>query len=220
MPKNIVNDLINMDYNAFVQLTKKENIENLKSVVIQMTRVANRRINNLNKSEIGKFSPALQSLNSAGIKKFSTKGISSIKSKDVNKLVKQYSTLKSFLSAKTSTISGWNRVRSQIAKRTGATKLFQKEYKSKRSATIWHNREKRFWKLYNQLVDNYGGIITQLDSDRIQQMLMTIQNSKGKKSDEEISEIMNNYVQQLYEAANKGEILDDGQFEKEFRIKF
>lgn len=220
MPKNTVNDLINMDYNAFVQLTKKENIENLKSVVTQMTRVANRRINNLNKSEIGKFSPALQSLKSAGIKKFSTKGISSIKSKDVNKLVKQYSTLKSFLSAKTSTISGWNRVRSQIAKRTGATKLFQKEYKSKRSATIWHNREKRFWKLYNQLVDNYGGIITQLDSDRIQQMLMTIQNSKGKKTDEQISEIMNNYVQQLYEAANKGEILDDGQFEKEFRIKF
>ena len=220
MPKNTVNDLINMDYNAFVQLTKKENIENLKSVVTQMTRVANRRINNLNKSEIGKFSPALQSLKSAGIKKFSTKGISSIKSKDVNKLVKQYSTLKSFLSAKTSTISGWNRVRSQIAKRTGATKLFQKEYKSQRSATIWHNREKRFWKLYNQLVDNYGGIITQLDSNRIQQMLMTIQNSKGKKTDEQISEIMNNYVQQLYEAANKGEILDDGQFEKEFRIKF
>lgn len=220
MPKNTVNDLINMDYNAFVQLTKKENIENLKSVVIQMVKVANRRINNLNKSEIGKFSPALQSLNSAGIKKFSTKGISSIKSKDVNKLVKQYSTLKSFLSAKTSTISGWNRVRAQIAKRTGATKLFQKKYKSQRSATIWHNREKRFWKLYNQLVDNYGGIITQLDSDRIQSMLMTIQNSKGKKTDEQISEIMNNYVQQLYEAANKGEILDDGQFEKEFRIKF
>lgn len=220
MPKNTVNDLINMDYNAFVQLTKKENIENLKSVVTQMVKVANRRINNLNKSEIGKFSPALQSLNSAGIKKFSTKGISSIKSKDVNKLVKQYSTLKSFLSAKTSTISGWNRVRAQIAKRTGATKLFQKDYKSKRSATIWHNREKRFWKLYNQLVDNYGGIITQLDSNRIQQMLMTIQNSKGKKTDEQISEIMNNYVQQLYEAANKGEILDDGQFEKEFRIKF
>ena len=188
MPKNTVNDLINMDYNAFVQLTKKENIENLKSVVTQMVKVANRRINNLNKSEIGKFSPALQSLKSAGIKKFSTKGIKSITSKDVNKLVKQYSTLKSFLSAKTSTISGWNRVRSQIAKRTGATKLFQKEYKSQRSATIWHNREKRFWKLYNQLVDNYGGIITQLDSDRIQQMLMTIQNSKGKKTDEQISE--------------------------------
>lgn len=220
MPKNTINDLINMDYNSFVQLTKKENIESLKAVVNQMVKVSNRRINNLNKSEIGKFSPALKSLESAGIKKFSTRGLSSIKSKDVNKLVKQYTTLKSFLSAKTSTISGWNRVRSQIAKRTGATKLFQKEYKSQRSATIWHNREKHFWKLYNQLVDNYGGILTQLDSDRIQQMLMTIQNSKGKKTDEQISEIMNNYVQQLYEAANKGEILDDGQFEKEFRIKF
>lgn len=220
MPKNIINDLINMDYNAFVQLTKKENIESLKSVVNQMVKVANRRINNLNKSEIGKFSPALKSLEEAGIKKFSTKGLSSITSKDVNKLVKQYSTLKNFLSAKTSTISGWYKVRSQVAKRTGATKLFQNKYKSKRSATIWHNREKRFWKLYNQLVDNYGGILTQLDSDRIQSMLMTIQNSKGKKTDEQISEIMNNYVQQLYEAANKGEILDDGQFEKEFRIKF
>ena len=37
MPKNTVNDLINMDYNAFVQLTKKENIENLKSVVEELT---------------------------------------------------------------------------------------------------------------------------------------------------------------------------------------
>ena len=220
MPKNIVNSLINMDYNTLVNLTKKENIDSLKSVVEQMTRVANRRINNLNKSEIGKYSPALKSLNEAGIKKFSTRGFKDLKSKDVSKLVHQYSQLKKFLSAKTSTISGWNKVRSGIAKRTGAKKLFQTEYKSARSAKIWQNREKRFWNLYNKLVDNYGGIITQLDSDRIQKMLMTIQTSKGKKSDDDISEVMNKYIDQLYEAARKGEVLDDEQFEQEFRIKF
>ena len=220
MPKKIVDSLINMDYNTLVKLTKKENINSLKSVVEQMTRVANRRINNLNKSEIGKYSPALKALNEAGIKKFSTRGFKDLKPKDVSKLVHQYSQLKKFLSAKTSTISGWNKVRSGIAKRTGAKKLFQTEYKSARSAKIWQNREKRFWKLYNQLVDNYGGIITQLDSDRIQKMLMTIQTSKGKKSDDDISEVMNKYIEQLYEAANKGEVLDDEQFEQEFRINF
>lgn len=212
--KRDIKELINMDYNALVELSRKSNRSQLESVVSTMTRVANRRIGELNKSDIGRYSPALKT---TGGKKFDTK----IGNMGTNDLMHQYAQLKKFLQAKSSTVSGWNKIRSGIASRTGAKKLFQSNYKSKRSATIWHNREKRFWKLYNELVDNYGGIITQLDSDRIQAMLMTVQTmKKTKKSDADISEIMNRYITELYEAANKGEDISDAEFEDEIKILY
>lgn len=214
--KSLINDLINMNYNDFVQLTKAENIESLKSVVKSMMTQANRRITALNKSTIGKYSPALMSLNKIkpskktnikslmktdknGLIKFDSKSLSSKTTKDINELTHAYSKLSKFLKAKSSTIGGWQKIRSDIAERTGAKKLFQSEYKSKRSATIWHNREARFWKLYNRLVDNYGGIITDLDSDRIQKMLMKVQTMRNQgKTDDDISEIMNYYINRIY----------------------
>lgn len=223
MAKSVIKDLINMDYNTLIQLTKKENIDSLKSVVYQMSKVANRRISELNKTEIGKYSPALKSLHDSGINKFELKAIESYTSADTGKLLHQYSKLKKFLQAKSSTVSGWNKIRADIKNRTGANKLFAKEFKSSRSAKIWVNREKRFWKLYNELVDNYGGIITQLDSDRIQAMLSKVQTTRKNRknrTDDEISEIMNKYVDDLYKASEKGKKLNDKQWSEEYIIQF
>lgn len=196
MPKKTVDSLIDMDYNALVKLSRTENVDMLRSVVKQMTQVANRRINNLMKDEVGKYSPALKPLHDAGMEKFTTKGLNN---RSTNDLMHDYSQLKKFLKAKSSTISGWKEIRSNIAERTGAKKLFQNEFKSKRSATIWHNREARFWKLYNKLQDNYGGVLTELDSNRIQEVLQKVQTMRNQaKSDEDISMAMTIYIDNLY----------------------
>ena len=196
MPKKTVDSLIDMDYNTLVKLSRSDNVEQLRSVVKQMTQVANRRINNLMKDEVGKYSPALKPLRDAGMKKFTTKGLNN---RSTNDLMHDYSQLKKFLKAKSSTISGWKEIRTSISKRTGAKKLFQNEFKSERSAKIWHNREARFWKLYNKLQDNYGGVLTELDSNRIQEVLQKVQTMRNSaKSDEDISMAMTVYIDNLY----------------------
>lgn len=199
MGKSNINDLINIDYNTLVELQRKGNRDALESVVRKMTTVANRRIANLKTEPVGKYSPALMHLKeNTGKDKFTTKGL---KSADHNQLLKQFSNLREFLSAKTSTLRGWRKVRNAIAQRTGAKKLFGAEYKSERSAKIWRNRELRFWKLYNNLKDNYGGQLTQLDSDRIQALLSKVQTMRNMaKTDDDISMAMSVYIDKLYEA--------------------
>lgn len=195
-----IEKLINMDYNAIVELSKTENVENLKSVVSSLARSANIRITKLTRDEVGKYSPAYKSLVDSGVNRFNEKQIKSMTS---TQLVEQYNTLKRFLKAKTSTLKGWKDVRKAIAERTGAKKLFATERKSARSAKIWQNREKRFWDLYNKLVNNYGAIISQLDSNRIQEMLSKVQLSRNQaKTDDDISEAMIVYVDNLYRDRN------------------
>lgn len=198
MARNTINSLINLDYDTLVELQRKENRASLESVVRQMVTVANRRINKLTSEPIGKYSPALQNLKeNTGKAKFSTKGLTKA---TTGKLISEYSRLKKFLTAKSSTLSGWKKIRSNIAKRTGASKLFGDKFKSDRSAKIWHNRELRFWHMYNKLKDNYGGILTQLDSNKIQAFLSKVQNMRNMaKSDDDISMVMNVYINQLYE---------------------
>ena len=216
-------DIINMPYESLINLSKKENTEYLKSAVKYLTQSANRRIKTLLESPVGSFSPAYKKLKDAGMTKFDVRWLNKATSKDTGKLLEQFSEVKKFLQAKTSTISGWQKVRNQIAKRTGSKKLFQKEYKSKRSASYWTNKEKKFWNLYNKLVDEFGGIITELDSDRIQKMLYKIQNFKGIRKDKDdafIQGVMENYIDELYRAKVNGRLFNDYEFEEEYRIKF
>ena len=195
-----IEKLINMDYNAIVELSKTENVENLKSVVSSLARSANIRITKLTRDEVGKYSPAYKSLVDSGVSRFNEKQIRNMTS---TQLVEQYNTLKRFLKAKTSTLKGWKEVRKAIGERTGAKKLFATERKSARSAKLWQNREKRFWDLYNKLVNNYGAIISQLDSNRIQEMLSKVQLSRNQaKTDDDISEAMIVYIDNLYKDRN------------------
>lgn len=185
-----------MDYNAIVELSRKENIGSLRSVVTSLANTANRRIRELKTDTIGKYSPAYSRLKDSGINKFNTKSYATM---GTNKLMEELGTLKRFLTAKTSTLGGWKKVRTKIGERTGAKKLFSTTRKSDRSAKIWQNREKRFWELYNKLVDNYGAIITQLNSNKIQEMLTKIQLQRNQaKTDEDISKAMTVYIDNLY----------------------
>ena len=209
MARNKIEDLINMDYNALVELAKAENKSQLISVVKSMTQASNRRLRELDKSEVGQYSPAYMNLKESGKKRFSE----NYAKMGHNDLMHQFAETKKFLSAKSSTLKGWNEIRGNIRKRLATNKatgevnqeslkkmkLFKNDYKTERSAKIWHNREMRFWKLYNRLVNEYGAILSQLDSDRIQEILANVQLSRNEaKSDDDIIQAMNVLVQNLY----------------------
>lgn len=215
-----IKDIINMAYNDIVELTKKSNSGKLQDVLIKMANVTRSRINKLTNSEIGKFSPAYLKLKETklNLNKYKVK-VPNLK--DTGKMLQDYTIMKNFLKAKSSTLGGWNKIRTKTAERIGTTKLFKTEFKSKRQATYWINKEKKFWKAYNHLVDEYGGIISQLDSEKIQKMLYKVQNMKYKgKTDDDVVMTMEKYIDELYKAKQKGRVLDDDAFVKEVRINF
>lgn len=215
-----IKDIINMGYNDIVELTKKSNSGKLQDVLIKMANVTRSRINKLTNSEIGKFSPAYLKLKETklNLNKYRVK-VPNLK--DTGKMLQDYTIMKNFLKAKSSTLGGWNKIRTKTAERIGTTKLFKTEFKSKRQATYWINKEKKFWKAYNHLVDEYGGIISQLDSEKIQKMLYKVQNMKYKgKTDDDVVMTMEKYIDELYKAKQKGKVLDDDAFVKEVRINF
>lgn len=221
MAKNILKDLINMDYESLINLSKKENLGQFKAVLEHMAKASNRRINTLLKSPVGSFSPAYKSLKDAGVTKFDLKMIKNATSKETGQLLHTYSQLQKFLRAKSSRLQGWMKIRNQVKSRLGTTKLFGSEYKSKRQATYWKNREIKFWGLYNKLVDEYGGIISELDSERIQRMLYKVQSMKVKgKTDEFIQGAMEKYIDELYKAKMNNIKFRDEDFEDELKIKF
>ena len=186
-----------------------------------MSKEANRRISELKASPIGKYSPAYKHLREdEGISKF--KPYKRISTKDRNKLIHEFSTMKKFLEAKSSTTKGWNQVRSRIGKRIKTTGMFKTEFKSKRQASYWIKKEERFWSLYNKLVDEYGSILTQLDSKRIQKVLAKIQRLRNiGNNDEVVQEAMEDYINKLYLAKQNGYKMRDDEFvENEVRLKY
>ena len=221
MAKNPYKDIMKMEYNDFLQFTKKENFPQFKTILQAMSKEANRRISELKASPIGRYSPAYKHLREdEGISKF--KPYKRISTKNRNELIHEFSVMKKFLEAKSSTTKGWNQVRSRIGKRIKTTGMFKTEFKSKRQASYWIKKEERFWSLYNKLVDEYGSIITQLDSKRIQKVLAKIQRLRNiGNNDEVVQEAMEDYINKLYLAQQNGYKMNDVAFiENEVRLKY
>ena len=221
MAKKIIKDILNMDYNDFMKFTKKENFSQFKTILQTLSQEANKRIKELNSDPIGKFSPAYKHLREdEGIKSF--KPYKRISTKKRNELIHEVTVMKEFLRAKSSTLSGWNKIRSKIQKRLKSSNMFKSTYKNKSQASYWIKKEERFWDLYNKLVDEFGGIITNLDSKKIQKMLTKIMNIKGmKNNDDLIQEAMEDYIDKLYRAKAKGYKISDAEFiEKEVKLKY
>lgn len=221
MAKNSYKDIMKMEYNDFLKFTTKENFPQFKTILQAMSKEANRRIRELKASPIGKYSPAYKHLREdEGISKF--KPYKRISTKKRNELIHEFSTMKKFLEAKSSTTKGWNQVRSRIGKRIKTTGMFKTEFKSKRQASYWIKKEESFWSLYNKLVDEYGSIISQLDSKRIQKVLARIQRLRNiGNNDEIVQEAMEDYINRLYLAKQNGYKMRDDEFiENEVRLKY
>ena len=102
-----IKDILEMDFSDIQKLNRKE----LANVTSRLVSASNKRVRRLEKSELGE-SPALRSL------KARTGGqtILSVKNKSQGQLQRAFVQAKSFLSSKTSSISGYKKVIKNIKK--------------------------------------------------------------------------------------------------------
>lgn len=98
-----VKEILNADISDIRKLNNKE----LKEVTRILSAAGNKRIKRLEKMDAGNNSPAYKSAKTAGAK-FTAKG------KNRAQMMKEYSRAKKFIKAKTSTVSGWKKVKLKL----------------------------------------------------------------------------------------------------------
>lgn len=182
-----INDIMNIDPLDLMKMSSKE----LRTVTNRLVSASNKRIRRLEKTEMGRTSPAYINYAQKRGKPFSTRG------KNVNQLRNEFAQAQSFLSKKTSTLSGWKDVREDVESRLGGS--------------MTNTQSKKFWKAYRELEERTGGFLdknyggkTNRTSDRIQKMLYETFSEKGwrtKRSD--IIETMKERYDELYEEEQK-----------------
>ena len=130
-----VADIVNMDIKALNKLKKSD----VKALSLRLVSAANKRLKRLRNADLGKLSPAYRYATGNN-----GRGRFKVKNQTRNELLKQFKTLRVFLSdKKTATVKGWKAVRRNIEKRIGS-KIPKTKYKS-------------FWGIYRKYVEVRGG---------------------------------------------------------------
>ena len=80
-------DILSMTYDEIVNLTKKENFGEFKDIVSHMAKVTKNRVSTLEKSNIGKFSPAYKRLDKSA---YNVSKIEKYTPKSSTKLIETY----------------------------------------------------------------------------------------------------------------------------------
>lgn len=165
-----IKQIMRMDVN---KLGEKD----LRTVATRLMSASNKRINRLLKADYGQYSPAYSRYRKQG-RLFSVKG------KSISQLRAEFANMRDFMQMKTSTLSGWKKVRKNLNKAVGG-KLSDAQVN-------------KFWSVYSKLEEEMGGIIkAQGDSDKIQKMLRQEVLEDGD-SDEILNKMMD-YIDTLYE---------------------
>ena len=141
-----IDDILNIDINDLNRMTKKQ----LLDVVRQLSKTANQRIYRLEHTKTGTLSPAYHHVEKRG-------EIFGVKGKTLNQLRNEYADVKNFLKMKTSTVSGWNKVRKETYNRIGTDFAGVDEV--------------RFWNLYRKLEELDFGSVQNVGSTTTQRML-------------------------------------------------
>lgn len=168
-----IDELLNIDINDLNRMTKKQ----LSDVVKQLSKTANQRIYRLKRTETGILSPAYNHVEKRG-ENYGVKG------KSLNQLRNEYADVKKFLNMKTSTVSGWKKVRKDTYNRIGAN--------------FEGVDEKRFWNLYRKLEELDYGSVQSVGSTTTQRMLrQELEQNSG--DDDDILKAMEKRITGEYE---------------------
>lgn len=174
-----VNDILNMDIDTFNKLNEKD----LRKVVGRLVSAGNKRLRNFEKT--GESSPATRHIKKSG-GYFSTKG------KDLNSLRSEYARAKNFMLSKTSTKTGYKKVKKETAKN-----LSQKGLK------ISPEQLDDILKAYENLKELDPSVSEKaLKYTVLQQISEEMENTT--KSPEEIATTLINRVSELYEKTQGG----------------
>ena len=120
-------ELLTLDLGDFLSMNRRE----LSKVVSTLSSAANKRVRRMEQQEIE--SPAYLKMKESG-------GYFGSKGKDLNELRAEYMRVSGFLRAKTSSLSGYKKVKSDMYKRLGM----------KKGETIPEEQLKAFWTAYNE----------------------------------------------------------------------
>lgn len=178
-----VKDILSMRPEELLTLNKK----NLSSIASRLVSASNKRIRRLAQTEEGQLSPAYQTYAKRG-RQFSIKG------KNVNQIRNEIKNMEHFLNLKTSTVSGWNKVRKEAEKRIGKMTKAQ---------------SKKFWKTYHRLEEEEGGALAIIgDSDKIQKTLHSEVTSHKRISVDELTNKMMERLDEMYEEQMLDDLID------------
>lgn len=166
-----VENILNLDVNTLGE-------KDLRAVATRLVSAANKRVRRLAKTTGGKFSPAYARIEKQG-RMFSVKG------KDISGLRAEMAQMRSFMRLKTSTVTGWKKVRKYMSEKFGGR--------------ISDAQMSEFWRLYRKLEESMGGVIGSVfDSDKIQSMLYDEMSSGSSEDD-----IIENMIQKMDEEYDK-----------------
>lgn len=142
--KNTIQDIIDIDMDDIIRMDTKS----LKAITNKLVSAANKRLRRLKTSDYGTLSPVYRK------DPFSTRG-----KKSRSALIKEYKEAKTYLTAKTSSVRGWNRYRGEMETRIGGK--------------LPKGKAKKFWRVYRKFAEsNYGGIqAVQKGSERMQRFI-------------------------------------------------
>lgn len=134
-------ELLNLNPDDINRMTAQQ----LRAAVSILASAANKRLARLGATGIGQISPAYlaaqkRAYTGAAGGKFGTKG------KTRNQLLNEYKAIKSFMSAKTSSVTSWREYRQRTYKRAGIEMTDDPE------------KEKAFWKTYRKIEEMYPTI--------------------------------------------------------------
>ena len=181
-----IDDLLNIDINDLNRMTKKQ----LSDVVGQLSKTANQRIYRLKHTETGTLSPAYHHVEKRG-ENFGVKG------KTLNQLRNEYTYIKNFLKMKTSTVSGWDKVRKETYNRIGTDFAGVDEV--------------RFWNLYRKLEQLDYASVQNVGSTTTQRMLrQELEQNSG--DDDDILNAMEKRITGEYEKIMEPYSYEDDEF--------
>lgn len=179
-----IEDIMGIPFEMLNTLNRRD----LAKITSRLASTANKRIKRLLNSDYGEVSRALESIINR-VKKSGTTAFS-VKGKDVNQLRNEFAQVKNFLNLKTSSVVGTKKVINKTLERLGVDR------------SNWSNaKNKRFFKIYRKLVEEYGGNDEKFkewyDSKNIQRVLS--EKFKWKNKDDDILDIMRKHLNGLYE---------------------
>lgn len=185
-------DILNIDLATFNKLNTQE----MREMVQRLSSTANKRMKALRES--GLDSPALRAVNRSRRGKFSTRG------KNLNELRAEFVRAKNFLENKTSTVSGWKKVRNEII-----------ESLQEEGINITISNFDNLWKAFNKLAEgnplyfekNYRyEVLRELkeemenyDNTEVDEVVAAIQNRMDKLYEQVIANDEDTGVSQFFE---------------------
>lgn len=211
---------LNMSYSDIIH-NLYNNATEMKYATKLLSKEFNKTLKELRSHPLGEFSPAYQQIQAKGIKRLPTNKVYDLNPNDV---MKQFWVSRNYLKSATGNLEGFLSYRQNISDRLGGRvytsndEILKKIMKAERDEENRKKKierikrkqertEKKFWKIYDRLVSEFGGIIKEQASNSAQEMLSILMADKDiSQNQNALYGIMQSWMyNQMYLTENKAD---------------